>query len=159
NELRVLSVTLAEQLHRYMRRIETGMKGLSASGSVIDLELEKENPSARRLNKFLDLKLSQLPVFESFSLFNTAGLCISSTDPEWRNLPGPREIFFINGLKHFSFSEIFENQDKDRILLVSMPVNEGPDPHGVLVGGVKLSLLYELMGQQLGLTGSEAFLL
>lgn len=159
NELKVLSVTLTEQLHRYARRIETGAKGLSAAGGVLDNELEKENPSSKRLNKFLELKLSQLPVFESFSVFNTAGLCIASTDPDWRNLPGQRESFFINGLRHFSFAEIFENQDKDRILLISLPINEGPDPHGVLVGGVKLSFLYDLMGQQLGLKGTEAFLL
>jgi len=159
NELRVLSVTLTEQIHRYTKRIEAGAKGLSATGGVIDTELDKDSPNIKRLNRFLELKLSQIPFFESFSVFNTSGLCIASTDPDWRNLPAERESFFINGLRHFSFAEIFENQDKDRILLISLPVNEGPDPHGVLVGGVKLSFLYDLMGQQLGLKGAEAFLL
>lgn len=159
NELRVLSVTLSEQLRRYTRRVETGAKSLSAGGGVIDLELKKEKLNTRRLTSFLQTKLLQLPVFDSLSVFNTTGLCIASTDPDWRGLPGQREAFFINGLRHFSFAEIFQNLDQERILLVSTPINEGSDPHGVLVGVVKLSFIYDLMGQQLGLKGTEAFLL
>jgi two-component system NtrC family sensor kinase len=161
NELRVFSVTLSGQLQRYMKRIETGMKSLSAAQGVLDNELRSEHANRKRIDKFLTIKLSQLNVFEALGVIDTSGNCIAATDPDWVDTPAQREPFFASGLRHFSFAEIFESPESDeKVLMASTPINEGSDPHGVLVGKVKLSSIYDLMGQQLPLEGNvEAFVL
>ncbi len=161
NEVRVLSITLSQQLQRYLKRTESGLKSLSASGGILDRELTKEKVSTNRLNTFLNSKLAQLSYFDLLAVFDDSGVCVASTDKDWIGLPAQRELFFITGLKHFSFAEIYEsNEGDEKVLLASVPINEGNDPHGVMVASVRLSSLYDLLGQKLALKGnSEAFLL
>jgi hypothetical protein len=46
NELRVLSVTLSEQIQKYLKKIEADLKSLGHSGGFLDQQLKK------RKNKF-----------------------------------------------------------------------------------------------------------
>ena len=78
NELRVSSVQLSEQLQRYLKRLETGIKSLSAAKGVLDLELQKENPDRNRLINFLNTKLLPLSAFESLSVISTSGIGVAA---------------------------------------------------------------------------------
>jgi signal transduction histidine kinase len=161
NELRVFSVTLSGQLQRYLKRIETGMKSLSAPQGILDSEMSGNHLNKKRLNRFLESKLNQLNVFESLGVIDTSGVCVAATDLNWVDTPAQREPFFATGLRRFGFAEIFEKPGvQEKVLLASTPINDGVDPRGVLVGRVKLSSIYDLMGQQLPLEGNvEAFIL
>ncbi len=160
NEVRVLSVTLSEQIEKYLKRVETDLKILGAGGGTLDREMRKDRPGLKHMRDTLLFRRNNSATFKDLAIFDLSGNCIVSTDPAWVGLSAQREPFFINGLKRFGYVEIFENRSFEKSLLVTIPINEGMDPQGVLVAQLKLSVLYDLIGKKIGVGGTtEALLL
>ena len=96
-----------------------------------------------------------MSAYSDLAIFNAAGFCIGATDPDWENLRASKESFFTGGLKQYHFGQIYDSPDEGKVQLVSTPISSGGDVLGVLVGELKLSALYDLMDQKLGV-GDEA---
>jgi signal transduction histidine kinase len=159
NEVRVLSVVISEQIEKYLKRVETDLRILSAGGSQIDRALTGPNPNLNALENILKLKKANSQNYKNLAIFDLEGRCIVSTHEAWVGKTAKREAFFIGGLKRRGYVDIFDNDEEEKSLLLALPINEGMDPHGVLTAQIKLSVLYDLIGKKIGLQGSnEAYL-
>ncbi|MBI4403761.1 MAG: sensor histidine kinase [Deltaproteobacteria bacterium] len=161
NELRILSITLSGQVRRHLRRIESGLKTLSQPQGFLVSTLQNESYSQKQISEFIKNKLGQYTVFEAISVFDRSGTCLASTDSDWVGWRAPKASFFLQGLKHLGFAEIFSTPDDGiKVQLAFAPLTNGLEILGVVIAHVKLTSIYDLMDQQLGLRGnSEAFLL
>ena len=163
NEIRVLSVTLAQLLQRYLWRAEAALKSLQSHGALVTA-LAEQGPvtpeSEAEVEAFLRARLASFKELSHLSLFNRSGHCVASTDPDWHDVDIKGQPFFTAGLKAFHFAEIFDSSDEGKIQLVSTPVTNGVAVRGVLVGQINLKEIYELMDQKLEVVpDSEAFVL
>ena len=148
NELKVLSVTLSGLVQKRLTRIEESMNSIEDAPEILQ-EFRRKTPDRAAIEMFLRGRLKMLPLFQDFAVFNRAGACVASTDPDLCMLSGKAQTFFISGLKGFNFSDILtKSQGKSQ--LVSTPIMAGAFTKGVLVGEVNLASIYDLMDQKLG---------
>lgn len=158
NELRILSVTLSSLVQKRLNRIEEALTSIEEQ-SEITQELHRRTPDKKVIEDFLRARLKMMPLFQDIAVFNRAGACVASTDPDLCALSGKTQPFFIQGLKGFNFSDIL-TKDEEKAQLVSMPIMNGAMTKGVLVGEVNLVSIYDLMDQRLGVSETtDAFLL
>jgi hypothetical protein len=79
NEVRVLSVVISEQIEKYLKRVETDLRILSAGGSQIDRALTGPNPNLNALENILKLKKANSQNYKNLAIFDLEGRCIGST--------------------------------------------------------------------------------
>lgn len=159
NELRVLSVTLSNQVQRYLDSIENGLISIIHQDVLIE-ELKKPKPDAEVLDAFLRQHLYRLHSLQDIAIFDDNGNCLATTDKDWEGFQAEKESFFVKGMKQYYFAELFDSKDEGKIQLVSAPIKDGRKVLGVAIGKVHMVALYDIMSQHLGLKGSaEAFIL
>lgn len=158
NELKILSVTLSSLVQKRLNRIEENLTSMEEQPEIVQ-ELRRKTPDAKAIETFLRSRLKMLPLFQDMAVFDRAGHCVASTDPDICALNGKAQPFFVQGLKGFNFSDIL-TKSEEKAQLVSMPILSGAVTKGVLVGEVNLTSIYDLMDQKLGISETtDAFLL
>ncbi len=159
NELRVLSITLSNQIKRYLDSIENGLTNIKYQDVLIE-EVRKSKPDTEVLDIFLKQHLYRLHSLQDLAIFDEEGHCLATTDPDWVGFDASKDAFFLKGKKGYYFADPFDTKDEGKIQLVSAPIKDGRKVYGVLVGQVHMGALYDIMSQHLGLRGNaEAFIL
>jgi len=160
NQLRVLSVALSQQVHKYLQEAEQNLTIMATPKGILHESLLQDPFVQENVNEYLRKKISQINAFELFFVLNKNGVVVAASQNSWLQKNMKKEAIFTNGLKKLYYAEIYEDEELNKVVLIALPIGANNFASGVLVAQLKLDALYEMMGQKLGLRGSaEAFLL